>query len=155
MAKQEDEELDFETNNIGYQVFIKVFDGNITKWKSYLKKRGSMDQVKDDYQFVLRLEKKLKEDPGFLERIENMVKKRGGLFSPEFEKVLEAINNWKTVNSKGKSFIASFAEHDDKGNPIGDTMILGFGFKDICKIHLELFEKALNEEEAEDDFINW
>ena len=74
-------------------------------------------------------------------------------FSPEFEKVLEAIDNWKVVNSEGKSFIASFAEHDEKGNPIGDTMILGFGFKDVCRIHLEIFEKELNEAKVEDDAL--
>ena len=73
MAKQENEEVDFETNIIGYHIFIKVFDGSIEKWKKHLKEKGSMDQVIGDYQFVLRLEKKLKEDPGFLDRIENRV----------------------------------------------------------------------------------
>lgn len=81
--------------------------------------------------------------------------KKEELFSPEFEKVLDAIDIWKAVNSKGKSFIASFAEHDDKGNAVGDTMILGFGFKNICRIHLEIFEKELDKAEVEDDFINW
>lgn len=80
---------------------------------------------------------------------------REELFSPEFEKVMKAIDNWRTVNSSGKSFVASFAQHDEKGNPIKDVMILGLGFKDVCKIHLELFEKALNEAKVEDDFINW
>lgn len=82
-------------------------------------------------------------------------KKEEEQFSPEFEKVMEAIDNWKVVNSKRKSFIASFVVHDDKANPIKDTMILGFGYKDVCRIHLELFEKALNEAKVEDDFINW
>jgi len=82
-------------------------------------------------------------------------KEKEELFSPEFEKVMDTIDNWIAVKSKGKSFIASFVTHDDKGNPIKDTMILGFGYKDVCRIHLELFEKALNEAKVEDDFINW
>lgn len=60
-----------------------------------------------------------------------MAKKREEMFSPEFEKVIEAIDNWKVVNNKGKSFIASFAEHDDKGNPLKDTTVLAFGYKDV------------------------
>jgi len=86
-----------------------------------------------------------------------MAKKSKELFSPEFEKVLEAIDNWKVVNNKGKSFIASFAEHDDKGNAYGDTMLLCFGLKGVCKIHLEVFGEALDDAELEDgnDFMNW
>ena len=74
--------------------------------------------------------------------MEKTGQKKEELFSPEFEKVLEAIDNWKVVSSKGKSFIASFVKHDDKGNPIEDTMILGFGFKDVCRLHLEIFEET-------------
>lgn len=84
-----------------------------------------------------------------------MAKEREELFSPEFEKVMEAIDNWRAVRSRGKSFIASFAEHDDKGFAVGDTTVLGFGLKGVCKLHLEIFEKALNEAKVEDDFIDW
>jgi len=86
-----------------------------------------------------------------------MAKKSKELFSLEFGKVLEAIDNWKVVNSKGKSFIASFAEHDEEGNAHGDTMILGFGLKGVCKIHLEVFKEKLDDAELEDgdNFINW
>jgi len=74
-------------------------------------------------------------------------------FSPEFKKVMEAIDKWKTVNSKGKSLIASFSKLDDKGIHVSDTMVLAFGSKKMCKIHLEILEEWLNE--YKDDFMNW
>ena len=84
-------------------------------------------------------------------------KKEEELFSPEFEKVLEAIKNWMAVDSKGKSFIASFVVHDDKGYAVKDTMLLGFGSKDVCELHLEIFKKALDKAELETggNFIDW
>ena len=84
-------------------------------------------------------------------------KKKEGKFSPEFEKVMEAIKNWMAVNSKGKSFIASFVVHDDKGDAVKDTMLLGFGYKDVCELHLEIFKKALDKAELEDggNFVDW
>ncbi|MBA7530415.1 hypothetical protein ES705_22622 [subsurface metagenome] len=84
-----------------------------------------------------------------------MAKEIKKLVSPEFEKVLEAIENWKVVNSERKSFIASFVEYDDKGSAIGDTTVLGFGYKDVCELHLEIFKKALNRENVEGNFIDW
>ena len=86
-----------------------------------------------------------------------MAKKSKEGFSPEFEKVMEAIKNWRAVNREGKSFIASFVVHDDKANPIKDTMLLGLGYKDVCEFHLEVFKKALDEAELEDggNFIDW
>lgn len=69
--------------------------------------------------------------------------------------MIEAIDNWTAVNSEGKSFVASFAEHDEKGRAIKDTTVLAFGYKDVCKIHLEIFKKMLDEEKVEDDFVNW
>ncbi|GAH44884.1 unnamed protein product, partial [marine sediment metagenome] len=35
----------------------------------------------------------------------------------------------------------NFAEHDEEGNAHGDTMILGFGRKGVCEIHLEVFKE--------------
>ena len=67
-------ELDLKINLARYNVFIKVFDGNIDKWKEHLKKDGSIDPVIDDYQFVFWLEKKLKEDPSLLDHIKKMLK---------------------------------------------------------------------------------
>jgi len=67
-------ELDLKINYARYNVFIKVFDGDITKWKEFLKEKGSIEEVTDDYQFVLRLEKKLREDPGLLDRIKELLK---------------------------------------------------------------------------------
>jgi hypothetical protein len=86
-----------------------------------------------------------------------MAKKREELFSPEFEKVLEAINNWKKVNSDGKFFIASFEELDEDENILRDTVLLAFGYKGECIRHLERFRKALDKAETEDgdDYIDW
>jgi len=67
-------ELDLKINFTRYCVFIKVFNGDIDKWKEHLKKGGSIDQVVDDYQFVLWLGKKIKEDPGLVDRIKEMIK---------------------------------------------------------------------------------
>ncbi|MBA7581304.1 hypothetical protein ES695_19625 [Candidatus Atribacteria bacterium 1244-E10-H5-B2] len=86
-----------------------------------------------------------------------MAKKREEFFSPEFEKVLEAIDNWKKVNSEGKSFIASFEELDEEENIIRDTVLLGFGRKGKCVEHSERFRKELDKAKTKygDDFINW
>ncbi|MBA7534929.1 hypothetical protein ES705_27179 [subsurface metagenome] len=88
-----------------------------------------------------------------------MAKKREEICSPEFEKVLEAIDNWKEVNSEGKSFIASFEELDEEGYAIRDTALLAFGSRGSCIFHLEQFRKKLDkakvEDEDGDDSINW
>ncbi|MBA7548128.1 hypothetical protein ES705_40574 [subsurface metagenome] len=68
------EKEEFKANLAKYSAFIKIFDGDITKWKEFLEEKGSREQVADDYQFVLRLEKKLKEDPGLLDRIKELLK---------------------------------------------------------------------------------
>jgi len=67
------EELNLKADFVGYHIFIKLFDGDIDKWKKHLKEKGSMSQVIDDYQFILWLEEKLKKDPGLLDRIKVMV----------------------------------------------------------------------------------
>jgi len=72
--EMDQDKLEFFTIIIRYSIFIKVFDGDITKWKNFLKKKGSMDQVTDDYPFVLQLEKELKEDPGLLDRIKELLR---------------------------------------------------------------------------------
>ena len=81
-----------------------------------------------------------------------MAKKRE-VFSPEFKKVMEAIDNWRAVNNGERSFIASFVILDDRGDAVKDTMLLGFGYKDVCKSHLKVFERALNN--IKDNFIIW
>jgi len=67
------EEINLKADFARYHIFIKVFDGSIDKWKEFFEKKGSMEQVTDDYQFVLWLEKELKKDSGLLGRIRTMV----------------------------------------------------------------------------------
>ena len=71
---QEKVKKEFFDKLIKYNLFIKVFDGSVNKWKKHLKEKGSMDQVIGDYNFVLWLEKELKRDPGLLDRIKELVR---------------------------------------------------------------------------------
>ena len=72
MSKEKEE---FKSNLIGYYIFIEVFGGDIEKWKEHLIEKGEIDLVIENYEFVLRLEKRLRENPDFVDRIKGLLKR--------------------------------------------------------------------------------
>ncbi|MBA7555227.1 hypothetical protein ES705_47883 [subsurface metagenome] len=67
------EKLDLITH-LGYKNLISSYGGNIENWKKACRENWGSKVAREDYQFVLQLEKELKEDPGLLDRIKKMVK---------------------------------------------------------------------------------
>jgi len=75
--------------------------------------------------------------------------------SLEFQRVLDSIDSWVKANDNNVSFVASFTVFDEEGNVLDkDDRILAFGYKDICKIHLEELGEELDKEK-DDAFVNW
>ncbi|MBA7519066.1 hypothetical protein ES705_11140 [subsurface metagenome] len=68
------EKLDLITH-LGYKNFISSHGGNIENWKKACRENWESKVSREEYQFVLQLEKKLKEDPGLLDRIFKMVER--------------------------------------------------------------------------------
>lgn len=68
--------------------------------------------------------------------------------SLEFEKVLDAISEWRKVNKDNVTFVASFVKFGSDGEVIDeDLKMLAFGSNNQCRIQLEELDKALKEEE--------
>ncbi|MBA7543040.1 hypothetical protein ES705_35366 [subsurface metagenome] len=75
--------------------------------------------------------------------------------SPEFQKIMAAIDVWVKANNRNITFIAAWAVYDEEGNFLDkDNRILAYGPKDVCKIHLEELRLQL-EREKDDTFVNW
>ncbi|MBA7529150.1 hypothetical protein ES705_21342 [subsurface metagenome] len=68
------EKLDLITH-LGYKNLISSYGGNIGNWKKACRENWESKVAREDYQFVLQLEKKLKEDPNLLNRIKKMVER--------------------------------------------------------------------------------
>ena len=67
------EKLDLITH-LGYKNLISSYGGNIENWKKACRENWKSKVAREDYQFVLQLEKELKEDPGLVDRIEELVR---------------------------------------------------------------------------------
>ena len=77
--------------------------------------------------------------------------------SPEFQKILEAIDKWKHMNENENyiSFIASFAIFDKKLNVLDkDGPMLAYGPKGILQIHVDSLQEELSKME-DDTLVNW
>jgi hypothetical protein len=57
----------------GFNILIKVFDGNPNKWLKWLREKGSDDQIASDYSFVLWLKNESEKDETFLPRVNQMI----------------------------------------------------------------------------------
>jgi len=79
------EELDLITH-LGYKNLISSYDGNIENWKKACRENWKSKVAREDYQFVLQIEKELQEDPGLLDRIKKMVKQEEKDFREENNK---------------------------------------------------------------------
>lgn len=70
------EELEEErlvSDFMGYHMFIHLFDGDIDAWERHLRDEGSVQQLLDDFPFVVWLKKQLEEDPDLVNRIRRLV----------------------------------------------------------------------------------
>ena len=59
---------------IGYHIFIHLFNGDIDAWEKYLRENGNVEQLLNDYPFVIWLKQQLKEDKDLFNRIRNLVR---------------------------------------------------------------------------------
>jgi len=161
------EELNLKADFARYHVFIKVFAGSIDKWKDYLRKRGSMDQVTDDYQFILWLEKELRKDPGLLNRIRKMVNEsdleinKGDKSmnkaedSKEFKAIMEAIEKWISLHNNNVCFACAFLTHDKEEDlkAYKDNRVMIYGRRSGIEKQIEDIKDVLKEE-LDGTFIN-
>ena len=58
---------------VGYHILIHLFDGNIGRWKKWLREKGGDEQLVHDYPFAVWVESQLADDPDLLNRIKAMV----------------------------------------------------------------------------------
>jgi len=72
-------EINQRINLIRWDIFVRVFDCSISEWKEYLKLSQSGQYSVDDVSFVTLLEKRIKEEKGFLEHIKNTVNEAEGV----------------------------------------------------------------------------
>lgn len=72
-ALEELEEERLVSDFVGYHIFIRLFDGDIDAWDRYLRDEGSVQQLLDDFPFVVWLKNQLEEDPDLVNRIRRLV----------------------------------------------------------------------------------
>lgn len=79
-------------------------------------------------------------------------------FSPEFQKVMDALDEWVHANADEErcvSFIASFTVFDKELNVLDkDGPMIASGPKEVLQIHLDSLQEELNKEKK-DAIVNW
>lgn len=73
MAQRKVEEEMVAADFIGYHIFIYLFNGDVDAWEKYLRENGSVEQLINDYPFVIWLKQQLQEDKDLINRIRNLV----------------------------------------------------------------------------------
>ena len=58
---------------IGYFILIKLFNGDLDAYETYLREKGSDKQIIDDFPFLVWLKERAKEDSDLINRIRRMV----------------------------------------------------------------------------------
>lgn len=58
---------------VGYHIFIHLFGGDIDAWEKYLRRKGSVQQLLNDFPFVIWLKEQLEEDEDLINRIKRLV----------------------------------------------------------------------------------
>lgn len=74
MAQKKAEEEMAAADFIGYHIFIHLFNGDIDAWEKYLRENGNVEQLLNDYPFVIWLKQQLQEDKELINRIRNLVR---------------------------------------------------------------------------------
>jgi len=74
MAQRKAEEEIDAADFVGYHIFIYLFNGDIDAWEKYLRENGSVEQLLNDYPFVIWLKQQLQEDKDLINRIRNLVR---------------------------------------------------------------------------------
>lgn len=74
MAHRKAEEEMVVADFIGYHIFIHLFNGDIDAWEKYLRENGSVEQLLNDYPFVIWLKQQLQKDKDLINRIKNLVR---------------------------------------------------------------------------------
>ncbi len=63
---------------IGYVVMVELFDADHDRWIQWLRENGSKDQLVHDLPFAFWVKHQAETDPGFLDRVRNMVQENKG-----------------------------------------------------------------------------
>lgn len=74
MAQKKAEEEMAAADFIGYHIFIHLFNGDVDAWEKYLRENGNVEQLLNDYPFVIWLKQQLQEDEDLVNRIRNLVR---------------------------------------------------------------------------------
>lgn len=63
---------------IGYHILIKLFNGDLDAYETYLREKGSDEQIINDFPFLVWLKERVKGDSDLMNRIKRMVEETDG-----------------------------------------------------------------------------
>jgi hypothetical protein len=66
---------------IGYHILIKLFNGDIDAYETYLRQKGTDEQIIGDFPFLVWLKDSVKKDPDLMNRIKRLVEETDGFLT--------------------------------------------------------------------------